>query len=317
MSLRNLLRLSVFCAGLGFVVGTHAQESQSRTENAQTARDLLRRQMELQLRELEAPATAPSDEFDLGAQVLVRRKPKPWTLTLSSDIGEMWTSNVLLTEEGRQSDFALTHNDAAVASYQFTDEFSGSLSYRYTMYRYNRVIVQNFDAHNAGINFNYVLPLDINLYTGGQWTTIYSRPIGDSVYEEGDVYLGASRMFPLNFIEGLKDRAAWFFGYQTDLRIASPNQFDKIEFSPYTGAIFQINPQLVSQTYYRWQLQKYQRFGRRDFNNTFTTSLAYNPWEWLTIGCFIGYTDNNSRGENNRNYDVFNTGGSVRFSWKF
>ncbi len=317
MSGRTFKWMALLLYGLCFVPGAlRAQEAQSRTQNAQSARDLLRRQMEVQLRELEAPGQ-PSDETDLGAQILVQRKPKPWSLTLSSDIGEMWTSNVLLADRGKQSDFAITHNDAAVFSYQFTDKFTASLNYRYSVYRYNRVIVQNFDAHNAGISLNYNLPLDINLYSGGQWTSIYSRPIRDTVYEEGDMNIGASKVFPLNFADWLRDRSGVFVGYQTDLRIASPKDFDKVELSPYAGFFYQVNPQLVLQTFYRWQYQKYQNSDRRDFNNSMSTSLAYTPYEWLTLGCFVGYTDNDSIGNANRTYTVFNTGANVRLSWKF
>ena len=318
MSRRLYFGMALFWCGI-FVapVVMHAQEAQSRATDDKSSRDLLRRQMELKLRELEAASGSPEDETDLGAQILLKRKPKPWALTLSSDVGEVWSNNVFLSEGFKQGDLALTQNDSAFFSYKLTDELTASLSYRFSMYRYHRLQIQNFDSHNAGFGLNYTLPLDISLYAGTQWTTIYSRPIGDSVYEEGDIYLGASKVFPINFINVLKDRAAWFVGYQTDLRMASPKEFDRVEISPYTGFMYQVNPQTVWQTYYRWQYLKYQINGRRDYNNSISSSVAYSPWDWLTLSAFVGFTDNNSLGINNRNYDVFNTGGSVKLSWKF
>ncbi len=301
---------------LGFLIGctifrVEAQEAQS---EAVKSRILMREQMEIQLQQMET--SIGDSDGDLGEQILVRRKPKPWTITLSSDVGEIFSSNVTLVNEDHISDFALTHNDAFNGTYKFTDELSLSAWYRYSIYRYNRLILQNFDAHNAGGSLSYALPENFSLNTGVQWTTIYSSPVGDSVYEEADWSIGASKVVPLNFAPWVKDKAAWFAGYQTDVRIASPKDYDKVEVSPYTGLSYQILPKLTAQAFYRWQYQHFQRDGRKDYNNSISGSIAWAPYDWLSWSAFVGSTWNNSVGTT-RDYQVLNLGTSVRFSWKF
>jgi len=297
---------------LCFATVGHAQEAQSEIEHS---RQLLRGQMELKLQEMEVITGGDVSE-DLGEQILVRRKPQPWTLTLAADAGGLWTSNVFLVDGGPTSDFALAHNDSATFTYKFTDEFSFSSNYRFTRFRYKRLIIQDFDSHNVGGTFNYTLPYQINLYTGLQWTGIHSRPVNDFVYDEVDWTIGANKVFPLDFADWMKDRAAWFVGYQTDVRVASPNDFDKVEVSPYTGFSYLVNPKMTLQTFYRWQYQHFQKGGRKDYNNSVTSTLTWSPFEWMSLSAFCGYTYNNSVGTT-RDYAVFNTGSTLRFSWKF
>ena len=148
-----------------------------------------------------------------------------------------------------------------------------------------------------------------------QWTTIYSRPTGDFVYDEADWTIGASKAGPLNLAGWMKDKASWFVGYQTDFRLASPYDFDKVEVSPYAGFSYLITPQIVAQTFYRWQYLHFQKAGRKDYNNSVTGSLSWSPFEWMSLSTFAGYTHNNSVGAA-RDYSVFNTGTSLRFSRK-
>jgi hypothetical protein len=303
--------LFCFLALLGGSV--FGQETQSDVDKS---RQLLRNQMELKLKDLELQA-GDSDDENLGAQILVQRKPKPWTITLATDIGEIWSSNVFLVENDPVSDFALTHTDALTGNYKLTDELSFTGAYRFSLYRYNRLIIQNFDAHNATGSLNYSLPYDISVYTGVGWTMVYSKPIDDSVYEEADWNIGVSKVVPLEFFSWMKDRTAAFVGYQTDLRWSSPKDLDKLEVSPYVGLYYMIDPKVVGQLFYRWNYQHYQIHGRKDYNNSITGSVTWNPYEWMAVSGFSGYTDNNSLGKNSRNYSVVNTGGSVKFSWKF
>lgn len=288
-----------------------AQEAQS---DADKSRELLRNQMELRLHEEEVALGL--DDDDLGEQILVKRKPKPWHVGLSSDLGETWSSNVLQADRERRTDFALTHNDVVTGTYKLTDELTFSGSYRFSLFRYNRLIFQNFDAHNASGSFNYVLPENFSLNTGLQWTTIYSTPVGDSVYEEADWSIGATKVIPLNFADWIKDKAAWFIAYQTDVRLTSPNDFDKLEVSPLTGISYLVAPKVITQAVYRWQYQHFQRGGRKDYNNMISGNISWNPFTWLTLSAFCGWTHNNSVGST-RDYDAFNTGTTVKFAWTF
>ena len=173
----------------------HARETQAEVDKS---RQLLREQMEIQLREQEL-AVGEADTEDLAEQIPVRRKPKAWTWTLMSDIGEIWSSNIFLDQHHHQSGFALTHNDAAIFSWKPADDLLFNGAYRYSIYRYHRLIAQNFDAYNATANLTYSLPYDISVYSGVGWTTVYSRPIDDSVYEEGYWNIVANKVIPLNF----------------------------------------------------------------------------------------------------------------------
>jgi hypothetical protein len=272
--------------------------------------------METKLQEFE---TALGDEGDLGEQIIVKRKPKPWTLTLGSDAGGVWSSNVFLESSDPRNDFALTHNDSGNFNYKILDDLSISCFFRFSMYRYYRLISQNFDAYNAGASINYTLPWEIYLSTGVQWTTIYSKPINDSVYEEADANASLIKVVPLAFTPWIKDKAAVFVGYQQDYRKASPADFDKIEYSAFTGLSFAPHPTVLAQVLYRWQYQEYQRYqqsDRHDFNNTVSNSLSWSPLEWITLSGICSWTHNDSV-ESPRDYKAFNAGANIRLSWKF
>jgi hypothetical protein len=297
----------------GFSVTAWSQESQSEIDKT---RSLLRQQMETKLREMEGTI---GDDGDLGEQIIVKRKPRPLTLSISSDTGEIWSSNVFLEQSAPRTDFATTHNDAAMLNLKFIDELSLSVFGRYSMYRYYRLDSQDFDAFNIGTSINYTLPWEIQLSTGLQWTTIYSLPVNDSVYEEVDANASITKVLPLAFAPWIKDKAAFFGGYQQDVRRASPTDYDKVEYTPFMGISILPHPTLVMQAMYRWQYQdyhRYQQMNRYDISNTGLGSLAWSPFHWLTISGTCSYTHNNSV-ESTRDYKVFNTGGSIRLSWKF
>jgi hypothetical protein len=283
------------------------------------SRLLLREQMENLLGEYERQyqkLTGAAGTEDLGEQVLVKRKPKPWNLALYSDVGEMWSSNVLYVDTGTQADFALTHNDAATVTYRVTDKLTLSGNYRYSLYRYNRLISQNFDTHSAGGRLDYSLPWNLSAYSGLQWTTVYSSPVSDSVYEDADWSVGITRITPLNFATWMKDKASWFVGYQNDWRLASPYDYDKVEVGPFTGLSYAIEPNLVLQSYYRWQYQHFQHYGRKDYNNLLSGSVIWAPFSWMRVSAFCSWNNNNSVGST-RDYAVFNTGLSVSANWQF
>lgn len=298
---------------MGFSVSVWSQESQSEVDKT---RNLLRQQMETKLRELEGVL---GDDGDLGEQIIVKRQPKPLTLSLSSDGGEIWSSNVFLEQSAPRTDFATTHNDAANLTLKFFDDLSVSSFFRYSIYRYHRLISQDFDAYNAGCSINYTLPWEIQFSTGLQWSTIYSLPVRDSVYEEVDASASLTKVYPLAFTPWIKDKAAVFAGYQQDVRRASPTDFDKVEYSPFVGISILPHPTIVIQTMYRWQYQdfhRYQQMNRYDINNTGLGNISWSPFHWLTISGTCSYTHNNSI-ESTRDYRVFNTGGTIRLSWKF
>jgi len=294
---------------------SHGQESQSNAQSKETSRDLLRQQMEVQLQEQEK--LLGMDDEDLGEQILVKRKPKAWNISFASDVGELWSSNVLQTETDTQADFAFTHNDSVTATYKLTEELSVSGSFRYSLFRYSRLIAQNFDAYNASGSFSYAMPYSFNFTGGLGWTTIYSMPIDDSVYEEVDFNGGISKIIPIEFNDWFKQHTAAFVGYTTDYRMASPKDLDKFETAPYVGFFCALSDKLNGQMIYRWNYSHYQIGGRKDYNNSITANVSWTPYHWLSASVFSSYTDNNSVGKSARNYSVNNTGVSAKLSWKF
>jgi hypothetical protein len=292
-----------------------AQEAQSESDRS---RQLLRNQMDLKLNELEA-ATGAQEDNDLGAQILVRRKPKPWSLTLSSDTTEIWSNNVFLESEFPKSDFATAQNSSMTVSYQLIENLTLIGSLRHSMFRYNRLIAQDFDAYNAGGSLNYKLPWDISLTTGLQWTMIYSIPAKDFVYEEYDASGGIMKLTKVEFAPWMKDHIFWMVGAQMDYRRTSPEDFEKIEYTPYTGLTFLIPYNIMAQVSYRWQyqdFQQYQQTDRYDILNTGSGSLSWSPLKWLTLSASCSYTHNNSV-EAPRDYEALTAGANLRLSWTF
>jgi hypothetical protein len=308
--LRRCLWIAIAVILFPFVL--HAQEAQS---EADRSRQLLRNQLEIKLKEYEAMMGGDADE-DLGEQILVKRKPKPWNITLSSDLGSFYTSNALSSEANPQADFATTHNDVLTATYRLTDELTFTGTGRYSLFRYHRLGSQDFDAYNGGGNLSYSLPYEVTVSTGLQWTSIYSQPIDDAVYDEFDWSIGFVKVAPLTFAQWVKDKSAIFVGYQTDVRVANPSDFDKTEYSPYVGMSYLLHPQVVAQMLYRWQFQEYARGTRKDFNDTFSTNVGWTPYSWLNVSTFFSYTHNDSTVEI-RDYDTWNSGVNVRCFWRF
>lgn len=308
----NMFRKILF-SGLFIFLISHVsgQEVQSDTNRSHQK---LRGEMESKLQEAERASAPATESGDLGEQIMMNQNGKPWNFVLESDIGESWNSNVGLTDRGHQTDFLITHDDAVTGTFKFTDEFLFTGNYRYTAARYGRLTFQNFDAHNAGGNFSYQLPDNYAINTGLQGTTIYGRPNGNTVYEEADWSFGVSKVAPLNFTSWLKDKASLLVGFQTDDVLARPNDFDRVEASPYTGVSYIISPTMMGQTLYQWQYQHYQKAGRKDYNNTFLENFSWTPYQWLTFSAFVNYTMNDSEV---RPYSVFSTGGSVVVSWTF
>jgi hypothetical protein len=296
---------------------SRAQESQASQTETDRTRALLREQMELQLQEQEKLLGEDDSSDDLGEQILVRRKPKPWNITFSSDIGQTWSSNVTQTDRETVSDWATSHNDAVLLSYRLSDQVSLNGAYRFSIFRYHRLLNQNFNVHNATTTLNVTLPYGFNAYTGAGWTSLYSRPARDAVFEEFDLNMGFNKVFPLNFIPFLKDKAAAFAGFQGDHRLTSPKELKKMEYAPFGGLFLAPLKDVRVQAVYRFSRQVFMVHSREDYNSSYLLSASWSPFGWMNVSSYASWAQNDSVGLNARPYEAFNTGTSVKFLWKF
>jgi hypothetical protein len=246
----------------------------------------------------EQAVETPGD-FDLGEQLLLKRKErqKPYYVFGSSSIYH--TENVALVKEGKQADLYFLGQVGASYRPRITDTLYGEATVNQAMFRYDEFSEMDFDSFNAGGGLTWVMTdlWDIMLFTRYNYNRLtYARanpdgPGGSEFYVNHSVESGLQKIFVISKAH------AWYIGHTSTISAAEPDPPERDEFAIYTGYTVDLTRSLNLHGIYSFAYVPYAEIDRNDLDQAFTLTLNYRIADWISLSTGVSYLLTNSDNE--------------------
>ena len=257
----------------------------------------------------ETPA-APDDAF--GAQVILKEKPQQRDFEVFSETAVFHTSNVALARENAKGDNFLNATIGLGWRHSFTDRLSLAISGRYSVFRYNRYGILDFQSADASMSLGIKLPAKWELAVGYGFTQLTTGSNQSEFYNEHAINVGLQRVFALN------DANFLIAGFGPSWTWAEPKTSQRDRYAAYLGWHWRVTDRISTDLLYRYSHFVYRESGtgRRDHNQTLSLSIRYNLTDWLALTA-SGYAAWNRSNQSAFDFDAWNLGGSVGLNARF
>lgn len=291
-------RLALLFLGSFFAAPVFAQDV--RVETQQQART---RQQNVPAEE-EQPEQV--SDAELGDVSLVSRQPRPKMFTFFTGQSLNFSSNPFLVRDGEQSDFYW--NGLVRASFvpYATRDFTPSLTFDQTWFRYHDFGVLDFNAQTLTMDVKYDLDHNDTWYVNGTYAlSRYEAPHSsiDEFYRSG--FLNASITHVMQLQPGpigliMTGGAYWRHG--------DPSLSDRVAGYLNFLAVYDLAEKVQLSAFARPEVQHYTHDpagSRDDFNVTVGAAVSWNPKDYLFVSASAYYVGNFSTEDEHR-YDVVN-----------
>jgi hypothetical protein len=258
-------------------------------------------------------AAASPNDSDLGEQAILKRVEKYEPFTLETGVPIYYTSNVALVDRGRVSDVIIAPVIGVTYAPKLQKTLYGEFTLRQQFFYYQDFSSFNFASFDALAGLVYYVPSFHNLTLRANLD--YNRLTGTDNFDDffSNVALGLSAEVPIRI--GRAQQVS--FGADANVSVyATPDPPQRNDFGVYAGYSVNVSRNFSLNAAGRLVVRPYDTGGRTDVSEILALSANYRIREWLTVSAISTFVANQS----NRDvfdYEVFNIGGGITFSWKF
>jgi hypothetical protein len=243
---------------------------------------------------------------ELGEINLVSRQPRPKMFTFFTGQSLNFSSNPFLVRDDEQSDFYWSGRVAAVFVPYATRDFTPSLTFDQSWFRYHDFGVLDFNAQTLTMDVKYDLDHNDTWYVNGNYAlSRFEAPHSsiDEFYRSG--FLNASITHLIQFQSvpvglSMTGGAYWRHG--------DPSISDRVAGYLNFLAIYNLAEKVQLSAFARPEVQHYTHDpagSRDDFNVTIGAAVSWNPKDYLSVSASAYYVGNFSTIDEHR-YDVVN-----------
>lgn len=267
-------------------------------------------QQQARTRQQNVPSEEQPEEVgdsELGEINLVSRQPRPKMFTFFTGQSLNFSSNPFLVREGEQSDYYWNGSVAAVFVPYATRDFTPSLTFDQSWFRYHDFGVLDFNAQTLTLGAKYDLDHNDTWYVNGSYALSRLEAPHSSIdefYRSG--FLNAS------VTHVVQCQAAPFGLMMTGgayWRHGDPSLSDRVAGYLNFFALYNLSEKVQLSAFTRPEVQHYTHdasgSSREDFNVTVGAALSWNPKDYLSISASAYYVGNFST-VGDRRYDVVN-----------
>lgn len=259
----------------------------------------------------EIPSAATDDDA-FGAQLILKERLRKKEFQASGEVGAYHTSNVALARSGALSDAFLNATIGLGWRHDFTDRLSLAISGRYSIFRYSRYSVLDFQSTETDVTLGIKLPADWELALGYGYTQLNARTDTAEFYNEHAINVGLQRVFILN------ERNAIIGGLGTSWTWADPEGAQRDRYAAFLGWRWRATERISTTLLYRYAYYVYRDggTGRCDHNQTLSLAVRYEATEWLALTA-SGFSTWNRSNQSAFDYEAWNLGGSIGINARF
>lgn len=272
---------------------------------------------------VKAPET-PGDS-DLGVQAILSRKEESKEFSIFANVAGYYTSNAFLTRKDPIDDRFMAADVGASYSPQFTERFSGDITFKQQFFRYDDNDVLDFDGQNVSAGLMYVIEdfWDTAAFARGTYTRLtrandyVDGPSGSEFYKNTSLLLGLQKTYQFSKAHYIFGGVSYELGFTQwqENNIVNPQ---RDEYALFVGYQASITRYLSSLCFYRMALLDYDKqAGRQDLNQIVSLGLTYKIADWVNLQGTGSWTFNNSNRPAVGDYESRSAGASLSLTYRF
>ncbi len=258
-------------------------------------------------------AAASPNDTDLGEQAILKRVEQYQPFTLETGVPIYYTSNVALVDRGRVSDVIIAPVIGVTYAPKFQKTLYGEFTVRQQFFYYQDLSSFNFASTDVLAGLAYYVPELNNLSLRANID--YNRLTGTDNFDDffSNVALNVSAEVPFRI--GRAQQVS--VGANANVSLyANPSPPRRNDFGVYAGYTVNLTRSLSLNASGNLVVRPYDSGGRTDVSEILALSANYRIRDWLTISAISSFVANQSN-RSAFDYQVFNIGGGITFSWKF
>ena len=257
-------------------------------------------------------AATPNDE-DLGEQAILKRVEQYQPFTIETGVPIYYTSNVALVDRGRVSDTIIAPIIGLTYAPQFTKTLYGEFGVRQQFFYYQDFTSFNFASLDVFAGGAYYVPELHNLVVRANID--YNRLTGTDNFDDffSNVALNVNAEIPFRI--GRAQQVSVGASASVSL-YADPDPPRRNDLSVYAGYTVNVSRDFSLSASGNLIVRPYNVGGRTDVSEILALSANYRIRDWFTVSAITSFVANQSN-HSAFDYEVFNIGGGISFSWKF
>jgi hypothetical protein len=242
--------------------------------------------------ELENFAPASPGDNDLGQQLILRRKEhnNPWHVSVDSSY--FWTDNAANVNRAKVDDWFFAGGVNIGYQPRIGKRVFLDLNVGQHWFQYNKVSELDFQSGEASAGLIMVMPELANtvFYVNYYYQRLTRDLSEEPIFNNHSIRVGAQKTFLINRLNSFNLGAQASFALNSE-----PVELTRNEYSFNAGYSFKIMRGLFLNASYRISYFDYYEFeGRKDWWQSASVSLTYQPKTWLEISASYNYTFNDS-----------------------
>ncbi len=258
-------------------------------------------------------AVSTPNDTDLGDQAILKRVEKYDPFTLELGVPIYYTSNVALVDRGAMGDTIIAPVVGLTYAPKITGALYGEFTLRQQFFYYQDFTSFNFASFDGIAGVSYAIPKANNLILHADLD--YNRLTGTDNFDDffSNVALNLSAEMPIAI--GRAQQIS--FGAAASVSLyATPTPPQRNDFGVYAGYFVNLTRNLSLSAAGHVVVRPYDSGGRTDVSEIISGSANYRIRDWFTVSAITTFVANQSN-QSVFDYDVFNIGGGLTFSWKF
>jgi hypothetical protein len=306
-----LLRISIAFLALIAFSAARAQQPASSIERARLFQSTPNSTVNADGMALPEDESEASSDDSFGTQVILKKRERPKTLSLTGDASVFYTDNAALTPSNKIDDVFVVANAGASWTPRINPQLEAQLNAHASIFRYNSTSALDFENLGVGAALFWSPEhfADIALFARYDFIELLDRH-SDEILRDHEFTVGGQKVFPVGRSQ------AFTLGALVMGDIAEPSSAQRQQAAIFAGYHWQITRAFEADLYYRLAGYFYDHADRADCNQVVSGSLRYRLSRNADVNAFVSFSSNRSDGTG-FDYNAVTAGGGIAFTFRF
>jgi hypothetical protein len=303
--------LSAFLALIAFSAG-QAQQPSSSIERARLFQNTPNSTVNADGMELPVDESEASSDDSFGTQVILKKRERPKTVSLTGDTSVFFTDNAALTPNDKIDDTLFVANAGASWTPRINSQLEAQLNAHASIFRYANTSALDFENLGLGAALFWTPQhfADVSLFARYDFTELLDRHSAE-ILRDHAFTVGGQKIFAAS-----NSQSFFTLGASVTGDIADPSSAQRQVAAIFGGYHWQITRNFEAELYYRLAGYFYNHADHADCNQIVSGNVRYRISRNVDLNGFVSFSSN--RSDTSRfDYDAVTAGGGIAVTVRF
>ncbi len=303
--------LSVLLALIALSAG-QAQQPASSIERARLFQNTPNSTVNADGMELATDESEASSDDSFGTQVILKKRERPKTVSLTGDVSVFFTDNAALTPNDKIDDVFLVTNAGASWTPRINPQLEAQLNAHASIFRYGSTSALDFENLGLGGALSWTPQhfADIALFARYDFIELLDRH-SQEILRDHAFTVGGQRIFAIG-----RSQSFFTLGASVTGDIADPSSAQRHVAAIFAGHHWQMTRAFEAELYYRLAGYFYENADHADCNQVVSGSVRYRLSRNVDLNGFVSFSSNRSDTAG-FDYNAVTAGGGIAVSVRF